>query len=771
MVLAIECAHEIKTWVKCFPKRFISDYEILKHMKTLSINPSKAVRYEALVVCESFVSTPHIWKHLQPVKGVLLKFVSDRLYDVDIKVSVKAVDVFIAVLQHRDSETTVECMNDMIALIFDKVFPVSSAACKFWTIFFDMESTYPEQTLLEILKIIKMPNEYAKELVVEGFLPHCPVLRKWELYVEFLMEDDTEVDKNAVAALFSEVLRQVLTGKSSVCREKSIAEPAEIDFSEHSRISELLPHFNRILLKYKDNTAILKDILKIIPALNPVLLSSNYARDCNTMWIIIRELYAYHTDDSVLEALTEALFFFHTAVNFTSRAVRFTADFIETYTDRFQFYLENSSEEELSDAPLKTALLYPHANLNPTIEWDKLLQQLQKCTDESTVYLMQCCEWYLLWDLKSMIKEGPTYLGGLISSHRIRMDKLLKEIFSQIQKLNGSEQHYKVYSQLCEFLLKYQEELKPARKSDKEFDRLKPDLESEKITIIKDFLDKYVIHKKAVPIRDKHKYFADYLSLTNVGILPLDESAFAYKYYMKFNDEFGEIIERSIHCHIQSGSKTQLLLVILYTLMSEYERILQKYTVVAKNTQEFNDLRALTKKFLAYKYFRKPVQHFLNLLTISIKYAFRNDNNLEFLYVARYFVDLLCSKQDKQLVITTLDNHKQSNVKKNDAVIYFTNYLKSLNIKQSPSTAEATSLLESLEIQDIEKSNLKRGTKLGAKTISKDKDKPKQKSNPKQKDKPKDREISETKKTTRVRKDKTEGNFFHNNNDTLLVCW
>nr|CAI5868945.1 unnamed protein product [Callosobruchus analis] len=610
MVLAIECAHEIKTWVKYFPKKFICDYEILKHMKTLSVNPSQAVRYETLVVCESFVSTPHIWKHLQPVKGVLLKFVSERLYDVDVKVSVKAVDVFIGVLQHRDSETTVECMNDMVDLVFDKSLPIASAACKFWTIFFGIESDYPEQTLLEILKLIKMPNEYAKELVVEGFLPHCPILRKWELYIGILLDDDTDNDNNAVAALFSEVLRQVLTGKPSDPNVYIFLEPADIDLSEHSRISELLPHLNRILLKYKDDPAILKDILKIIPAQNPVLLSSNYAGACMIMWNIIRELYAYHTDETVLEALTDALFFFHIAVNFTSRAVRFAAEFIETYTDRFQEYLENSV----------------------------------------TVYLTQCCVWYILWDLKHMIKENPTNVGRLISSHRIRLDKLLEEIFSQIHNLNGSDQHYKMYSQLCDFLMKYQEELKPAQKSDKVFDRLKLDLEPDKIAIIKYFLDKYVIFKKEVPIRDKEKYFANYLNLTHVGILPLYESAFAYKYYLKFNDEFGGIIERSMRYHIQTDSKTQLLMVILYTLISEYERILEKYTVVANNTEEFNYLRALTKKFLAYKYFRKPIQHFLNLLTISIKYAVKIENHLEFLYLAKYFVDLLCSKTDQQHV-------------------------------------------------------------------------------------------------------------------------
>ncbi|VEN56266.1 unnamed protein product [Callosobruchus maculatus] len=754
MVLAIECAHEIKTWVKYFPKKFISDYEILKRMKTLSINPSKAVRYETLVVCESFVSTPQIWKQLQPVKDFFLKFVSDRLYDVDIKVSVKAVDVFIAVLQHRDSETTKvsDEMSDMVALIFDKVFPIASAACKFWTVFFDIESSYPEQTLLEILKITTMPNEYAKELVVEGFLPHCPVLRRWELYVDFLMEDDTEVDKKAVAALFSEVLRQVLTGKPSVFREKSVAEPAGIDFSEHSRISALLPHFNKILLKYKDDPAILKDILKIIPALHSVLLSSDYAKDCMTMWNIIRDLYAYHTAESVLEALADALFFFHTAVNFTSRAVTFTARFLETYTDRFQDYLENSSEEELSDAPLKIAVLYPHANLNPTVEWDKLLLQLRKCTDEINVYLMQCCVWYIHWELKSIIKGVPINLKALISNHRIRRDDLLEEIFSQIHKLNGSDQHYKVYSQLCDFLLKYQEELKPARKSDKAFGELNLDLNSDKVTIIKNFVDKYVIYKKEVPIRDKKRYFSDYLSLTHVGILPLEESAFAYRYYLKFNDEFGDIIERSMQYHIQSDSKTQLLLVILHTLISEYERILERYTVVAKNTQEFCDLRALTKKFQAHKYFRKPIHHFLNLLTTSIKYAFRNENNLEFLYLAKYFVDILGPKMDKQHVLNTIENYQQSNTKKNDAVMYFINYLKSLNIQQPPSTDDAASLLESLDIQDSEKSKLKGTTKV--KTAPKDKG-PQQKRNPKQRTEPKERKTSELKKTSRVTKPKT----------------
>ncbi|CAH1975143.1 unnamed protein product [Acanthoscelides obtectus] len=735
MVLAIECVHEIKIWVNYFPKRFISDFDILKHLKALSLNPSIAVRHEAVVVCEYFVSTPHIWKHLQPVKDDFFRFVSDRFYDVDIKVTVKAVDVFIALLQYPLCGTKEDWMSDMLSLVFDKHFPTASAACKFWSAFFKIDSNDPERILLELIKLTTMPQIYAKELVVEGFLPHCSVLRSWELYVDFLMDDHSDIDTNAIAALFSEVLRQILTGKPTMPRVKSITEPAEVGFVEHARICELLPHFNKILLKYKQNPAILKDILKVIPALNPVLLSSSYAKDCITMWNIIQDLYTYHSDEALLEALIDALFFFHTAVNFSARAVRFTADFNQLFTDRLDSYFDNPTEEGLNDAPLKVAVLYPRTDLNETIKWQKLFVQLTNSTDEITGHLVQCCTWYLLWDLKKITKVPLNNVEQLTYIHKKRLDGLLREILSVIQKLNGNDLHYKVYSQLCEFLLKYEMELKEARKFAKILDILKIDLESDHVKVLQHFLDKYVIYKKEVTVEDKQKYFVDYINLGKMGVMSADNFAFAYKYYLKFNEEFGAIIDKSIDMNAQSPSKINILFIICYTMIYVYEAILKKFTLVPTNVDEFRDLRMLAKRLLCHKLFRKPAPHFVNMSFISIRYAFQDVSHLEFLYIARYFIDLLHDKESKITVQEFFNESKTEEAAKNDAAIYFWNYLKSLNVQENVN--ETTTLLNSLTIQGKETAKSKERSKTSAKTKPKEKVKAKEKAKPEEKAKPK----------------------------------
>lgn len=125
-------------------------------------------------------------------------------------------------------------------LVFDKYFPIGEAASRYLISFLEKTEDNEEILLLQLAKfsmkvqihkkkkkftcanILFKPGDAVKQLLVEGCLNYCPVIKNWKLYISILLRDDVELDiKEPLVELFAEAVHQVLIGRSAKPRDKS----------------------------------------------------------------------------------------------------------------------------------------------------------------------------------------------------------------------------------------------------------------------------------------------------------------------------------------------------------------------------------------------------------------------------------------------------------------------------------------------------------------------------------------------------------------------
>ncbi|KAJ8980035.1 hypothetical protein NQ317_019723, partial [Molorchus minor] len=227
-LMRVECVHELSIWIKYFPKIFITQLQAVNYLCKLitDMRNQKDVRYAALETFEMLARTPGILTILRSFLPDFSEAIGKRFYDVDIKVAIKAIDIFtiflkmcllgmIQLLLHID-------LSYLLALYLTKFFLSGEAAARFITYYLQTSEENEQMVLKQLAKFSMKPGYATKQLLVEGCLHNCPAIQNWEIYINILLYDNIEMDiKQALVEMFAEAVYQVLEGTSSIKREMS----------------------------------------------------------------------------------------------------------------------------------------------------------------------------------------------------------------------------------------------------------------------------------------------------------------------------------------------------------------------------------------------------------------------------------------------------------------------------------------------------------------------------------------------------------------------
>ncbi|CAH1119705.1 unnamed protein product [Phaedon cochleariae] len=728
--MRIECLKELQIWMKLNPKMFITNLQAVDYQMKMIIDRSKDVRFAALVACEGLLKSSGVVKFLEPIKQKFCDTISKRFYDIDYKVAVKAIDIFTIMLRWDEHFISADTVKVMTHLVFDNIFPIGAAACRFLVTLF--QEYTPEATLEALAKIYMKQKNCIVQLLVEGFLHTCPEIQNWTLYCKVLLTgpDDRLQLKEAISDIFSEAVSQTLTGKSSKMRVLSRT-VVDIESTEYQKIANCFPSLNKLLQMYGDHPKVLISLLKIFPLVNTNIITGNYCEEYSKLSITNQILFDHHTDEDLLNKIAEALFHFRNVADFAERACRITETLGTKHTAELNTFAKRASSKTCLAAN-KVAILYAHMDLNAKFTWEILSESCSDANEQTAVHLMTCCAWFLIWNLRSMSeisqKRQQKELPGLFILHNRTCNEFTDMCFKTLEYLKGQPFHFKVYECLCDFFITYSNELGPSIKFNKQFEdvRLRVDDKSKQNTII-DFLDKHILVNKEMSLGERRKQVVRFVDLVHVDILPITVLSNVFKLYHVNFKEYGPIIESSLKCMADDPDENTILFMIIHTLASCFEDILKKHHAVDINTEEAKHLQLLVKQFLKFEYFRSPKRHLKKLLYFSIKYAFKIYNNYAFLYYAKYFIDLLFDVTDQKEVFDFFKKNIPRGAEKNDAVLYFANYMKSVTnaamakSKTKDSTPVSTKDKENRELRKSKGDSGKRGWPKKPETPSKKK--------------------------------------------------
>lgn len=206
----------------------------------------------------------------------------------------------------------------------------------------------------------------------------------------------------------------------------------------------------------------------------------------------------------------------------------------------------------------KVSLFYASHNLNQWHLWGTLFQDVKEIDSslpaEALKYSLSACFYCLLWGLKSLetVHEGGGLTGPGIQELRQRLDEFL----AAAQDLVRSSPHILIreeaYVCLCDLLVVFSEQLQTTAPFLSEL-VCEPDKNLQ--LLLNEFVQLYVFVAEHDAEHDEHRievlhkrrnFLAGYCKLIVYNIMPTKAGADVFKHYVKYYNDFGDIIKATL---------------------------------------------------------------------------------------------------------------------------------------------------------------------------------------------------------------------------------
>ncbi|XP_057662162.1 uncharacterized protein LOC130897361 [Diorhabda carinulata] len=649
-MMRMECIREAEIWTKYFPKLFVSHFQVINVIIKLITDPSKEVRLLALEACGNIFGMIKVIEFVRPVIEILIKAISQRFYDVNIDVAVKAINIYTYLLEIVPDLVSHEMIAKMKKLVFDEHAPVGQAACNCLLAFFHKNAAKSNHLLLALANIlIYEEGDCSKELLVEGFLYSCEQMQNWPLFCKCILSDKiSDQERRAISEIFAEAVKQRLKGKPKVNRlmSKNIITP---DPSAHQPVAEVLDTINIIILNTNDMLIII-NMLEVILQVHNNFLDKNFCREYSDISETILQLFNQYSNENLLKHSAEVLKHLSDIPDFAERGRRFARILHKNHANKLKAFLKEPDKKGQNYA-LKVAILYKHFNLNDLFSFAELTDPLEDADSKTVSFLLICCKWYLIWDLRKLAENN----GGDQQELQKSVVALLSKcrIFSIIcfnlfQHSDDKTLILEVFSTVCEFYYLFTKELKHPIQLNTLFKDLEIKIDNpNQGNILVKLLEENVICSKIMPLTERRKHVISYVDIINCGVLPPESFVNIFKYFYLYNKEYGHIIEHSLTELSKYKDSNVIHFIVVYTLISVYEKMLGKHGVVDPRSEEGVQLKLLAKQFATFKHFHDRSNLF-KLLCLLIDYAFKDEVNLSFLGITKCFVTLLNNDEDRK---------------------------------------------------------------------------------------------------------------------------
>ncbi|CAG9861159.1 unnamed protein product [Phyllotreta striolata] len=628
--LKVECIRECKFWIKAHPRIFISNWEILKIINFYIHDACKDVRLAALHTLDEVFKCPEALQHItiEYMKD-LIKIIKGRFDDVDRQVSIKALGVIQTIVLCHHELISQEVVDAFSKLIFCHSAPNGIEAAKLYTAYLKVSfnstsaSTRMSEDNYLLINIVnlyrKQQQANAKEYLIESFLRGCDDLLNWDSFYNlfYKIRDEDKTNILALSEIFAEFISQFLTGKTSVMRIRSeIYPPAEQNI--HKKIVNLFENF-RDLIQYHETPKISSELFRV------VLLVDYDCPDTDNYSLMELERMFHAAFHSFKTCREPEMMYLNRATGVMAvlkslDGVKRCADpilpnLIEETVASAKSYLINPVVED-SFLLLKLAALLKHFDLTNYFAVQELVVPFENLFDlHSIVGLTNSCAEYLKWQLKSA--ESITRSADeaqAISSLRFNCELVLDELFRLLKDdhlLTAIKSE--VFFIICNFFTSFNAELNligTIRK--KLFLILKLDITKDKSkqAILWYYVEKNVVFNLDMPIEERKKYLKSYVRLIEKKILSSECLINVLKLYSTHSEEYGEIVEWILSSFIEADSKNHRIgktqdnnsvLLVLLTLFETYENILNVNGAVDFDSEEGNNLKALSQEFAFYK--------------------------------------------------------------------------------------------------------------------------------------------------------------------------
>ncbi|XP_063901457.1 cohesin subunit SA-1 isoform X2 [Zophobas morio] len=589
---------EIGVWMHKFHANFLDD-SYLKYIGWTLHDKVGEVRLRCLQALQPLYASEELKGKLElftnKFKDRIVAMTLDKEYDV----AVQAVKLVISILKHHHEILTDKDCEHVYELVYSSHRAVAQAAGEFLNerLFqpgdVDVGKTkrgkrrLPNTPFIRDLVQFFIESELHEHAayLVDSLIESNSMMKDWECMTDLLLEEpgpqEEPLDNRQETSLIEIMvccIKQAATGEAPVGRGptrrvSSLREMKQAGEDKQKLTEHFIVSLPPLLDKYAADPEKLANLLSIPQYFDLDLYTSGRQEgSLQSLLVKLKHIAQVHHEPEVLETLAKTLEILctegHSIYTRCDVARSTIVDMIVvSYKEAIDDWRNLLLGEETPNADeifnvvsslKKVSMFYACHNLNQWNLWSTLFQDV-KDTDsvlppDALKYSLSACFYCLLWGLRGLEvqHEGGGLTGSGIQEMRQRLDEFIEAAQMLIRCSPHNSIKEEAYVCLCDLLIVFSEQLSSTAPALAEL-ICQPDRNLQ--ALLNEFVQSYVFVPEQNAEHDEHRieelhkrrnFLAAYCKLIVYNIMPTKAAADIFKHYVKYYNEYGDIIKATL---------------------------------------------------------------------------------------------------------------------------------------------------------------------------------------------------------------------------------
>ncbi|OWF51899.1 cohesin subunit SA-2-like isoform X2 [Mizuhopecten yessoensis] len=706
------CIAEIGVWMKRYPNMFLDD-GYLKYVGWTLYDKVGEVRLHCLRALQPLYNTEDLAHKLELFTNRFKDRIVEMTLDKEYEVAVQGIKLVISILKFNDTILGDKDCENVYELVYSSQRQVAQAAGEF----LNAKLFRKDEELTRTLKIHKGKKQslnapLIRDLVqffieselhehgaylVDSLWDINDMMRDWECMTDLLLEEppkgEEPLDDRQETSLIEIMVccvKQAATGESPVGRgpnRKLTAKESKQVMEDKTRLTEhFIATLPQLLLKYLMDPEKVANLLTIPQYFNlEIYTASRQEKNLELTLRYLHEVVEKHTDTEVLEASSkcyECLCNEDYAIAGKCDVARKTlidslvAKFKEAMQD---FFAEGEEPDEDEMFALVACLkriyaFYSCHNLTSWNLWDDLFHIIKAGNDNQLAIpeeiiskAISSCSMAILWYLQALDTSNP-------DKNRMRMlRKRLEELMRHCHELMFHQQDKvteESYITICDLLIVFSKHLgdngvmKPlVFEPDKTLQTQLSNFLTEKV-FVEDEDDDVDENVKIEELHKRRNFLACFCKLVVYNIVSIRVAADMFKHYMKFYNDYGDIIKATL-AKAREINKVTTAKTLALSLTQLFRELHSEQGMIDRSSEAFQSLKELARRF-ALSFGLDQIKNREAVAAMhkeGILYGLAMEEGHEGPPTNIAFLEVLCEftnklmKQDKKVVLNYLDKH------------------------------------------------------------------------------------------------------------------
>ncbi|XP_061651244.1 cohesin subunit SA-1a [Phyllopteryx taeniolatus] len=717
------CIEEIGVWMKMYSDAFLND-SYLKYVGWTLHDRQGEVRLKCLKALQNLYTNRDLFPKLElftnRFKDRIVSMTLDKEYDV----AVEAIRLVTLILQGSEDALSNEDCENVYHLVYSAHRPVAVAAGEFLhrKLFsrHDPQAeealakrrgrSSPNGNLIRMLVLFFLESElheHAAYLVDSLWESSQELLKDWECMTELLLEEPVQGEEllsdrqeSALIELTVCTIRQAAEAHPPVGRGTGkrvlTAKERKTQIDDKNKLTEhFIMALPMLLSKYQADSEKVANLLQIPQFFDlDVYSAGRMEKHLDALLKQIRLVVEKHIETDVLEACSKTYSVLcseeYTIMNRVDIA---RSQLIDEMTDRFSHSVEEllQEAEEADDDDIYNVLstlkrLTAFHNAHDLTRWDlfgncyRLLKagiELGSMPEQIAVQALQCSHYSVLWQLVK-ITEGAPSKDDLLALRRVV--KSFLAVCQQCLSNVNTPVKEQAFMLLCDLLMIFSHQLTTGGREGLQALVFNPDgtLQNELLNFVLDHVfidqddesqsmegDEEDEANKIEALHKRRNLLAAFCKLIIYDIVDMPAAADIFKHYMKYYNDYGDIIKETLSKTRQTD-KILCAKTLILSLQQLFNELLQDQGPnLDRTSSHVSGIKELARRFaLTFGLDQiKTREAVATLHKDGIEFAFKYQNprgpefppiNLAFLEVLSEFSSKLI-RQDKKTVHSYLE--------------------------------------------------------------------------------------------------------------------